>query len=104
MDLLASVSDDADDDLCEEGFSKRGGREGRRERTLPAVFAPGLGLVASTEVRDVLRYSVHSAAEEHLVLVVERNDDKQLRLPVVERRTQCEAVGVEFLGLKEWIS
>lgn len=120
VDLLAPVCDDADDDLCEKRVSDYGEEEGEEVGTLPAVLAPSLGLVARAEVRDVLcghrisrhwlskagthrrtHHSVHSPAEEHLVLVVERNDDEQLRLPIVECRTKRKAVLVKFLGLQE---
>lgn len=62
MNLLATIRDDADDDL------------------LPSLLTPGAGLGTGAEVRHVLHNGVHGASEIDLVLVVHGDADEQFRL------------------------
>ena len=59
-DLLTSIADDTNDNL------------------LPTFLAPGLAPIAFAEVRDVLDYTMHRAAEKLIVFVVHRHDNEQL--------------------------
>lgn len=108
MNSLATVRHDADDDLCEEEERRRSAKATRfvslAQLTLPTIVSPSLRLLPLAELSDVLHDTVHGAAEERLVLVVERDDDEQLSLAMGDGRAKDVVPLVEVLGLSREVS